>query len=400
MINKIKSPEIQEFIKLHQHDDIAMLMLNSSKYSHLPIKEIVKQIQSRQKAKQKLSEWYQHRDIIFPPPLSIEQSSSEITAKFKAKLVAGNSLIDLTGGTGIDTYYFSKVFNRVAYVEKNPLLCELAHYNFSVFSTKIKVNNQGAREFLSAMQERVDLIYLDPARRDDRHNKVFLLQDCEPDVVGLQNEMLSKADRIMIKTSPMLDINLADSALEHVKIVYIVAVGNEVKEVLYLLEKDYSGQVEIIAVNLNKNDGEVEEEFSFFKQEEQQAKSNFSLPLKYIYEPNSAVLKAGAFKLPGQRFNLAKLHLHSHLYTGDQLVPFPGRTFECFAVVPCNKKAVLPHLPEKKANITTRNFPDSVQTIRKKTGIKEGGSIFLFATTNMEDKLVVLICKKVLPLET
>jgi len=170
-------------------------------------------------------------------------------------------------------------------------------------------------------------------------------------------------------------------------------VENDVKALLYLHEKDFTATAKINAVNLNRIGND--EVFSFLRAEEKQVESNFSLPLEYIYEPNSALLKAGAFKLPGERFDLAKLHPHSHLYTSNQLVSFPGRTFECTAVVPYGKKALLPHLPEKKANITTRNFPDTVHAIRKKTGIKEGGSIFLFATTNMEEKLVMLVCRKV-----
>lgn len=372
-----------------------MLMLKSKRYSHLPLQEIVQQIKSRQKAFHKLPEWYNKEGIIFPPSLSMEQCSSEISARFKVSLVSGNSMIDLTGGTGVDTYYFSEKFKSSIYVERDPLLCDIARHNFAVLSRNIFVKNFEAIHYLDVIIEPVDFIYIDPARRNDNRQKVFLLEDCEPNVVQIQERLLMLANSVMVKTSPMLDISLGQKDLNHVKSITIVAIGNEVKEVLYLLEGNWSGATEISAVNLDKNTGSVEEKFVFKMSEEQEAISNYALPSKYIYEPNSAVLKSGAFKLVGKRFNLFKLHLHSHLYTSNELVVFPGRVFECLAVAPYQKKAILKHLSLGKANISTRNFPESVEAIRRKTGLKDGGEFFLFATTNLEEKLVVLICRKV-----
>lgn len=395
MISNIYSAEIQQFIKLHQHDDPVMLMLKAKKFGHLPFQEIVQQIKSRQKAFHKLPEWYNKEGIIFPPTLSMEQCSSEISARFKANLVSGNTMIDLTGGTGVDTYYFGEKFKSSIYVERDPLLCETARRNFDVLSCDIKVCHSEATQYLDEITEPIDFIYIDPARRNERQKKIFLLGDCEPDVLPLQERLLILAKSVMIKTSPMLDISLAQKDLNHVKSITIVAIGNEVKEVLYLLERHWSEDTEINALNLNKNSGLVEEEFVFKIHEEQEAISTYALPGEFIYEPNSSVLKSGAFKLVGQRFGLLKLHPNSHLYTSNELIVFPGRVFECLAVVPYQKKAILNHLPVGKANITTRNFPETVESIRRKTGLKDGGEFFLFATTNLEEKLVVLICKKV-----
>lgn len=393
MIEKLTTPEVQAFIHLHEHDDPALLMLQSKKYPHWPFKEIVQQVQSRQKANKKLPKWHGKEGVIFPPPLSMEQCSSEITAKFKAKLLSGQTMADLTGGAGVDAYYFSQSFQQSHYVEQSPLLCEIARHNFGIFSSPITVHNQTAETFLSAIEPPVDFIYIDPARRNQASNKVFLLQDCAPDILSLQLELLKKAKQVMIKTSPMLDIQQAESTLRHLKEVYVIAVENEVKEVLYLLQKDFEGAVKIKAVNLDKSKSK-EEVFSFIKQQELALAVDFAMPGLYIYEPNKAILKAGAFKSIGHHFNLAKLHPHSHLYTSDILVDFPGRVFECLAVIPYQKKAISSYLPERKANITTRNFPDTVPAIRKKLKIQEGGDIYLLATTNMDGKLTILLCKK------
>lgn len=394
MIEKLTKPEVQDFINRHQHDDPVMLMLQSKKYPHLPFKAVVQQIQSRQKARQKLPEWFATKGILFPPPLSLEQCSSEITAKYKAGLLSGKAMADLTGGGGVDAYYLHRSFEKVDYVEQSPLLCEVARHNFRLFSAAITVHNETAAEYLASLKC-VDLLYLDPARRDPEDKKVFLLQDCEPNVVALQHDLLQKANVVMVKTSPILDIQLAINAFGHVKEVHIVAVNNEVKEVLYVLEATWNASPRIMAVNLDKVSGVVTQAFLFTQAEEATATVNYAMPQRYLYEPNKAILKAGAFKCISQRFQLAKLHPHSHLYTSDKLIAFPGRIFERIATVPYHRKALLPYLPGKKANITTRNFPDSVQAIRKKTGIKEGGEVFLMATTNMEEKLTMVVCRKV-----
>lgn len=391
MIEQLTTLEVQEFIKRHEHDDPSSLMLQARKYPDLPFKEIVQQIQSRKKASQKLPEWHGKQGVIFPPPLSMEQCSSEVTARFKSKLVAGKTMADITGGAGIDTYYLSQTFLECHYVEQDPLLCAIAHHNFGLFSRSITVHNLTAEAYLASLETPLDFLYIDPARRGEGNSKVFLLEDCTPDVASLQNILLEKAETVMIKTAPLLDIHQAETKLSHIQSIYIVAVANEVKEVLYMLQNQPTAAPLIHAVNLSA----TESTFTFTRDEENAATATYSMPLKYIYEPNKAILKGGAFKLLCNRYGVEKLHPNSHLYTSEVLHEFPGRTFECLAAVPYKKQAILPYLADKKANITTRNFPDSVQTIRKKMGFQDGGEMYLLATTNIEDRPVVLVCRKV-----
>lgn len=370
-------------------------MLQARKYPDLPFKEIVQQIQSRKKASQKLPEWHGKQGVIFPPPLSMEQCSSEVTARFKSSLVAGKVMADITGGAGIDTYYLSQSFQKSHYIEQDAWLCAIAQHNFNLLSSPINVHNLSAEAHLAAIDTPLDLLYVDPARRDQEKKRVFLLEDCMPDVVALQEELLQKAETIMIKTAPLLDIHHAENRLSHIKAIYIVAVANEVKEVLYLLQKQRTAPAQINAVSLSSS-GEVAV-FDFAREEENTAAVSYSMPQKYLYEPNKAILKSGAFKLICDRYGIEKLHPNSHLYTSNTLKQFPGRVFECLAAAPYKKQAILPFLRDKKANITTRNFPDTVQTIRKKIGIQDGGEMYLLATTSIEDRPVVLVCRKVEP---
>lgn len=320
----------------------------------------------------------------------MEQCSSETTARFKANLFSGKTMADLTGGAGIDTYYLSQSFQESHYVEQNALLCTIAKNNFSLLARPIAVHNLTAEAYLKTLDTPLDFLYIDPARRGEGNTKVFLLEDCMPDIVGLQKIMLKKAGTVMIKTAPLLDIQHAENKLDHIQSIYIVAVANEVKEVLYILQDRPTTAPLINAVNLSG----AASTFTFTHIEEDTATVSYSLPKRYIYEPNKAILKAGPFKLICNRYGVEKLHPNSHLYTSDDLTEFPGRTFECLAAVPYKKQAVLPYLPDRKANITTRNFPDTVQTVRKKTGIQDGGEMYLLATTNIEDRPVVLVCQK------
>lgn len=387
----------RQFIQEHQHDEAASIMLQAKRYPHLPVQELVQQIQARQKAAQKLPVWVNHPEVVFPVAVSVEQSSSETAALFKASLVSGILLIDLTGGFGVDSFYFAKRFTKVVHVEQNAELQEIAQHNFNLLQAEnIQSINTTAEEFLQDFDGKADIIYLDPARRGGTNEKLHLLQDCSPDVLHLLPLLLSKAKAVLLKTSPMLDIDLALEQLQHATKVWVVAVQNEVKEVLYLLaqEAPQPDQAERIAVNL-LTAGEVQE-VAFNKADEEAAKVTYSDPAGFVYEPNAAILKAGAYRYLSQHLNLYKLHPNSHLYTSPTLLPdFPGRSFRCLGVSRYNKKELLRQLPGKQANITVRNFPESVADIRRKTGIREGGHTYLFFTTDMHQKPVVLICQKV-----
>ncbi|WP_439881297.1 THUMP-like domain-containing protein [Pontibacter sp. MBLB2868] len=395
-MRKFTKEEIQ-FIQEHSRQDPAALMLQASRYPHLPMLELVQQIQARQKALLKLPSWAQHPEIIFPVSLSVEQSSSEATASFKASLLSGELLVDLTGGLGIDSFFFAKSFKQVIHLEQNAELQEVAAYNFNLLqANNIESINSNAETFLERFSSKADVIYLDPARRGGSDEKLHLLQDCEPDVLHLLPLLLQKAQAVLLKTSPMLDIDLALEQLGYVSKVWVVAVQNEVKEVLYLLKPSKTPLANVVRTAINLRTHAAPQAISFTSAQEEQAVPHYTDPQEYIYEPNAAILKAGAYRYLGQQYNLNKLHPNSHLYTSPILVAdFPGRSFRCLSLSRYNKKELMRHLPLKKANITVRNFPESVAEIRKKTGIKEGGDMYLFFTTDMHQKPLVLICTKV-----
>lgn len=393
------TPREREFIKEHLHQDPAKLMLQAGRYPDLPVAELVKQIQARQKAADKLPTWVANPEVVFPVAVSVEQSSSEAAASFKASLVAGRLLIDLTGGFGVDSFFFAQQFDQVIHVEQNSELSEVAAYNFNLLGAhNIDTVNATAEDFLKNFEGRADMLYLDPARRGGRAEKVHLLQDCEPDVLQLLDLLLQKAHAVLLKTSPMLDIELALEQLGQVTKVWTVALHNECKEVLYLVEPHQTGkETERVAVNLLP-DGR-KQELTFTKSEEDAAVVTFAEPQAFLYEPNSAILKSGAYRSVASQYGLFKLHPNSHLYTSSTLVSgFPGRTFSCQGVGRYNKKELLAKLPSRKANITVRNFPESVASIRKQTGIKEGGTDYLFFTTDMRQKPIVIYCQKIAPI--
>ncbi|MBC5992891.1 THUMP-like domain-containing protein [Pontibacter cellulosilyticus] len=393
---RIFTPEEKQFIQEHLHHAPATLMLQAKRYPQLPVLELVQQIQARQKATHKLPTWAQNPDIIFPVTLSVEQSSSEATAAFKASVISGDLLIDLTGGFGVDSLYFAKRFKQVVHLEQNKELQQIAAHNFKLLGAdNLQSINTTAEDFLESYTGKADIIYLDPARRGNRDEKLHLLQDCEPDVLHLLPLLLQKSKAILLKTSPMLDIEQALEQLGQVYQIWVVAVQNEVKEVLYLLQPNAPAPAEAARTATNLLSGAASQSISFTRTAEDAAVPNYSDPLQFVYEPNAAILKAGAFRTTGQRYGMSKLHPNSHLYTSAMLVPdFPGRSFRCLAVCRYNKKELMRHLPTKKANITVRNFPESVAEIRRKTGIKEGGDIYLFFTTDMHQKPVVLVCQK------
>ncbi len=375
-------------------DDPHQLALQAHRYPDLPIPAIAEQLQARRKAQPKLPEWFATEGIIFPPTLSMEQCSSEATARYKSSLLRGQRLVDLTGGAGVDAYYLSQSFAQTDYVEQDERLAQLARHNFTVLGvSSISTHATSAEAFLSNLSQPVDALYLDPARRDAQARRVFQLADSTPNVLELQNELLAKAITVLLKTAPLLDLQATLQALKNVSQVHVVAVRNEVKEVLYRMDRGHTGAPEITAINLQTAS---EAPFSFFRAQETQAEVTYAEPRTYLYEPHAALMKAGAFKLIGQRFSLDKLHPNTHLYTSSQVVPeFPGRAFRCRAVVPYQKKAVRRHLPDGKASITTRNFPDAVATVRKKLSLTDGGSAYLFAARLANEQLRIIIADKI-----
>ncbi len=385
----------RRYLAAHILDDPAQLALQARRHPGLPVLALVRQIQARQKARLKLPEWAGNPDLRFPPALSVEQASSSRTAAYKAELVSGHYLADLTGGFGADAAAFARHVSYVDYVERSPELADIVTYNFGQLGLdNVRVHASEAVDFLHASSQRYDWLYLDPARRDTAARKTFRLADCEPNVPKLLPLLLQRADHILLKTSPMLDIEQACQELGHVRRLWVIAVDNEVKEVLYELGAEPAIDPERYAINLRRNG--PSQEFRVNRAREARAVPRYAEAQQFLYEPNAAVLKAGAFRSVGTAFELLKLHQHSHLYTSETLRPdFPGRIFSVKAVEKADPAALKAHLgPEARAHVTTRNFPDSVADFRRRTGIREGGDVYLFATTDLRNRLVVLVCEK------
>lgn len=381
------------FIREHQHDEPARLLLSAKRYPAVNVPLAAEQIRALEKVRAKIPSWYRF-DLTFPPLLSVEQASSEATARFKAGLLSGKSMADLTGGMGVDAYFFAQHFEQVTYVERNAELAELARFNFGVLGAgNIDVVNTETEDFLKNATGRFDLLYIDPARRDEQQRRVFRLEDCQPNVPTLLDLLFLRAPRVLLKTAPLLDLKSVMEQLGTVLEIWVVATDNEVKEVLYLLSKEeYAGDnTPVTAVNL----GAQTQRFVFTRAEEQSAAPEYAVPQRYLYEPNAAILKAGAFKSFATRFGLAKLHAHTHLYTSTDFVPgVPGRVFSVEAVTRYDRKAVQTAVPDGKANIAVRNFPDSAEAVRKKLGLKDGGEAYLFGARDMEERVTVIVCKK------
>lgn len=382
--------DLKEFINNNLKQDIKTLALKKNPFPVYEWSWILNQIQAKQKAEKKLPTWFSNEDVIFPSTLSIEQTSSETLAKFKAELISGEKLIDLTGGFGVDDYYFSKRFKKVVHCEFQEDLSAIVQHNFKVLNAdNIETVSGDSISYLEQSTENFDWIYIDPARRDDKKTKVFLLKDCTPNVVELQEFLFERSDHILIKVAPLLDISSILNELDNVKAIYAIGLHNEVKELLIILEKGFIGQSELIAVNIS-NDGTIHHDtFSL----NDAADSKLSRPLNYLYEPFSSYLKIGAYNDISTKFNVTKLHKHSHLYTSNELVDFPGRCFKIEQIIPYNKKDIK-FLENTKCNITTRNFPLKVEEIRKKHKIKDGGDLYAFFTIDLNNDKIVILCTK------
>lgn len=386
------SDELKAFIITHEADDVHSLALQAKQYPDIDMEMAIRQITGRKIAKEKIPSWYANDNIIYPKHLSMEQCSSEQTALFKASLCGGESMADLTGGLGVDCFFLAHGFNNAVYVEQQLELAEIAVHNFKILGQDIKVVNEDAVSYLSSMPP-VNLIYIDPARRDNTGRKTVLIEDCTPNILDMESLLEEKSKQVMIKLSPMLDITLAVKSVKSVSDVYIISVNNECKELLFI-KKGNTGKTLYHCVNIQNSNTDT---YTFYKEDEDTISLNYTTKIaKYLYEPNASILKAGAYKSIAKAYSLDKLHPSSHLYTSDVLYEdFPGRKFVVDNICSLNKKDMKEYLSDiKQANITTRNFPLSVQEIRKKTGLKNGGDIYIFATTLADDRKVLLICHK------
>jgi len=387
----LKHKEIQDFINRQLHSTAADLMLQASKYPQWDMKAIAQQLVGKQIAKKKLPVWFKNDGILYPARISMEQCSSEETAAYKSSILKSGKGIDLTGGFGVDSYFLAKKSDSLIYCERNEDLATLVSHNFETLKqTNCEVFVGDGIEYLKTL-DKLDWIFIDPARRKDSQ-RVFKLEDCEPNVIDLKNLFFEKAEHILIKTAPLLDIRQTLSDLEGVKEVHIIAVNNDCKEVLYLLEKDFTGEAQIFCINLKKGH---KEEFRFAFSEERETITPYSEPLEYIYEANAAIMKAGAFKSIACKHKLYKLHQHSHLYTSKLLISdFSGRSFKVKKVLNPDKKLLAKHI-SGKANLACRNFPQKVDVLKKKLKLKDGGDDYIFATTLSDGKPKLILCSKV-----
>lgn len=385
------APNIQQFIEAQTKADLVALALQKNPFPNTPFASILEQISGKQKAKDKLPSWYGAKNILYPAKISLEQTSSEKTARYKASLIYGETLIDLTGGFGVDDFYFSKTFKNVVHCEANEKLSAIAKHNFEQLGVgNCDFRTGDSKEILQQLHKNFDWIYLDPSRRNDQKGKVFMLRDCEPNVPELLDFYFKFTDQILIKTAPILDLSAGLNELKNVCKIHIIALENEVKELLWEISKDYQGVIQIRTVNLKKSG---DEHFDFIWNET--LPPTYSLPRTYLYEPNAAIMKSGGFNAVGLKFGLEKLHQHSQLFTAENLVDFPGRIFKIEQQIAYQKNEMKAHLENTKANISVRNFPDTVETLRKKWKISDGGERYCFFTTDSNNRKIVLICAKI-----
>ncbi len=394
MNTNILDPEVQQFIKANSNASVTKIALSQSPFVGVTASELAQQIDGKQRLAKKIPQWIDTQGIYYPQRQSLEQCSSFSTANYKSNLIKGSRVLDITGGMGVDTWAMAQKITQMVYCEQNKELCDITRHNFSVLGAKnITVFNGDALLLLQQKKEPFDTIYIDPARRDTYNRKMVSFTDCQPDVIENMELLWQHTSHILIKASPMLDINRAMGELQNVKEVHVVAVKNECKELLFLLEKGFSAETRFFAINL-----EVENQpcFSFTAEGESQANPNISLPQQYIYEPNTAILKSGAFKLPAVRYGIEKLHHFTHLYTSEQLISdFPGNIYHIRHICDYNKKQIKKLLPEKKVNIKCYNFVDKPAVLQKRLQLKDGGSQFLFGIKNKKEKYQLLLCEKV-----
>ena len=394
------SDETFRFIRQHARDDVRSLALHARPLPGVDLPAALTQIAGLQVLRTKVPTWAATEGILCPPRLSLEQCSSEATARYKARVVAAQEgsrrrLADLTGGLGIDCSFLAPLFAEADYVERQENLCRLAAHNLPLLGlTHVRVHCADGTGFLDTMPP-ADWLFLDPARRDSHGGRTVALADCEPDVSLLEERLLDKAPRILLKLSPMLDLTLALHTLHSVREAHVVAVDNECKELLLILERGCTAEIDDLPVSCANLDatGEAGRVFTFTRRHEQAATCPLAdAPLAWLYEPNAALLKAGAFRCLADAYGVEKLHPSSHLYTSDRPVPdFPGRTFRIEGWCGFGKKEIKSLLGGiGQANLSVRNFPDTVAGLRRRLHLPEGGDTYLFATTLADGRKVLI----------
>ena len=379
-----------EFIRIHADEDVRQLAFLGKKHPEVDMTYALDQIAGRQKARAKIPSWAAIDGIVYPPHLSMEQCSSEKTARYKAQIAGkGTKIVDLTAGFGVDMAFMSAGFNEAVHVEQQPQLCAISSENYKRLELNhIQTICSDGVEYLHQM-EHADLIFIDPARRDQHGSRTYGIADCTPNILKIIDEMLEKSQRVIIKLSPMLDWQKAVNDVGNVSEVHIVSVGNECKELLLVVEKT-EAPLKIYCVN----DDTI---FNYTFNDEIGVFYSGPTPEKYLYEPNASIMKAGCFDLISKRFDIYQPDANSHLYISDKIVEgFPGRGFVIDRVCTMNKKELKEALTGiDKANIATRNFPLSVADLRKRLKLKDGGEVYIFATTDAKRGHLLMVCRKI-----
>jgi hypothetical protein len=384
----------RNFIEQNLDADIRQLALKGCRDKDVDLDAAIRQIAGRQTARRKLPSWAALDGILYPPHLNMEQCSSEQTARYKARICSSHpspkTLVDLTGGFGVDFAFMSEAFDEATYVERNSELFAISSANMKILAPKAKCLNEDGLEVLHRL-DHVSMIFMDPARRDNHGARTYGISDCTPNVLEIKDELLQKADVVMLKLSPMLDWHKAISDLgeQYIKEVHIVSVQNECKELLIVMQQQPAEPPTVYCVN----DDSV---FSYHPSSISSNHISHHSSLIYLYEPNASIMKAGCFAEIEQAFEVSQLAPNSHLFASDQAIAdFPGRKFRISAVTSMNKQELKQALKDiRQANIAVRNFPMSVADLRKRLKLSEGGNDYIFATTLAEgEKKVLIICQ-------
>jgi hypothetical protein len=375
---------VQEFILEHLKDDISKIAMSKSPFEGIEAKELANQISAKRKSEKKLPTWFNTPLIYFPSVLSIEQTSSEVTARYKASLAVGETLLDLTAGFGVDSYYFSKRMKTVVHCEIEEHLLDIAKHNGKQLGVQnIAFKHTDGLDYLSNTTDSFNTIYIDPVRRG-LTGKVFMLKDCTPDVVAILDLLFAKSKRLIIKTAPMLDLTAGLNELKSVLEIHIVSVRNEVKELLWILEEKTSSDVKIIGVTIN----DQIKTFSFNKTDQAVQELITTDPSAYLYEPDAALLKSGAFNLIGSKYGLRKLHSHTQLYASNDLnSEFPGRIFKIIRII---SPGELKKQQQLYGNVIVRNYRNKPEQLIKKFKIKADDTKFLIFTETVTSGFVVI----------
>jgi hypothetical protein len=389
---------MKHFIREHAEDDLNRLLLSASRYPEIDVPFAVEQIACRRRIREKLPSWYANDELIFPAGIAVEQCSSEQTAAYKQRLVEDSAhLCDLTGGLGVDTFFFSRKVKQVTFIERSGKYCAAARHNFvRLGADNIDVIEGDATVCLSDLPPSIDVFYADPSRRGDGNKRIFALQACDPDLTTLLPSLQQYAPKIIAKLSPMADLRQTLSLLPGTTEIHVISVRNDCKELLFVIERDVSTNPTIPVHCVHFTADGREETFSFSLEEEKDFSTVWADGVHaYLYEPNASILKAGAFKsITGQ--GVCKLHKNSHLYTSLHLLDdFPGRRFTVEDVIPFSSKSCRDlHKTIPRAHITVRNFPLTAQELRQRSQLADGGEIYLFATTLHDGTKALIVCHK------